>query len=157
MHCGVGEVQNASSVLHHPTCQGRFGCDRLRCCLVLRNNIRSSKPGLADLQHIFMFHNLCSNALCDVCSHRSGKHIAYPLFGWKVEFRIHFNVILLQTLTINILFIIIINSGNARRVKIVKNLHSYNCYGRDYQKWRFRVCRQRITVQKTRVTVIHGS
>ena len=37
-----------------------------------------------------------------------------------------FNVILRQTLAVNILFIIVINSGNARRVKIVKSLHSYN-------------------------------
>jgi hypothetical protein len=30
-------------------------------------------------------------------------------------------------------------------------------YGRGCQEWRLHVCRQRITVQKTRVAVIHGS
>jgi hypothetical protein len=74
----------------------------------------------------FLCSTVCvlSNILYDICSHRSGKHIAYPLFSCKVEFRIHFNVILRQTLAVNI--IIVINSGNARRVKIVKNLLSYN-------------------------------
>lgn len=112
-----------SSILRHPTCQGR-----LRFCFVLRNNVHASKPGLAELQHIFLY-TICvlSNTLCDICSQRSGKYIAYPLFSRKVEFRIHFNVILRQILAVNNLFIVVINSGNARRVKIMKSLlHSYN-------------------------------
>jgi len=48
--------------------------------------------------------------------------IHYLIGKWSSECY----VILRQTLAVNVLFIIVINSCNARRVKIVKNLHSYN-------------------------------